>query len=452
VTETRYAQCGDVSVAYRVIGDGPLDLMVAPGFVSHLESLWEWPEAAHAFQRLASFSRLIVFDKREQGLSDRVGRPPTIEEMVDDMVAVLDEVGSDKAAVLGISEGGAMAQMFAALYPERCTHLVVWSGFARVTRAPDYPDGVAPEAVRGIGDRLRREWGGPVALDIWAPSRVGDAETERQWAHLLRTGTSPSSAAALIELYTEVDVRHALPLISTPTLILHRSEDRVVRVGLGRYMADNIDGARFVEVPGADHLLWTQGADAIVDEIEEFITGTRQSRPPERVLATVLFTDIVDSTGHIARLGDQRWKELLDRHDEAVGRAVERFQGSVVQTTGDGVLATFDGPARAIRCASLIRSELAALGLEIRAGLHAGECELRNGNVGGMAVHIGARVATRAEAGEVLVSSTVKDLVVGSGIEFDDRGESELKGVPGEWRLYAVTGMESPDATVRFAP
>jgi class 3 adenylate cyclase len=451
VTETRYAKSGDVSVAYQVISDGPLDLLLAPGFVSHVEALWEWPEAARAFQRLASFSRLIVFDKREQGLSDRVGRPPTIEEMVDDMVAVLDAVGAERTAVFGISEGGAMALMFAASHPERCTHLVVWNAFARMTRAPDYPEGMPPRVLYGMGERLRRDWGGPVALDLWAPSRLGDPQAERQWAHLLRTGTSPGSAAALIELYTDIDVRHALPLVSAPTLVLHRAHDEVVRPTMGRYIAEHISGARYVEVPGADHLMWTQGTDAVLDEIEEFITGTRQARPPERVLATVLFTDIVDSTGHVARLGDQRWKELLDRHDEAVARAVERFQGGVVQTTGDGVLATFDGPARAIQCASLIRSEVAALGVEIRAGLHAGECEVRNGNVGGMAVHIGARVAARAEPGELLVSSTVKDLVVGSGIEFEDRGESELKGVPGEWRLYAVTGME-PGATLRFSP
>jgi len=452
VTETRYAQSGDLSVAYRLIGDGPLDLMLAPGFVSHVEALWEWPEAARAFERLASFSRLIVFDKREQGLSDRVGRPPTIEEMVDDMVAVLDEIGSERTAVFGISEGGSMALMFAASHPERCSHLVVWSGFARVTQAPDYPEGVSPEDLRRMGSRMQREWGGPVALELWAPSRVGHAETERQWAHLLRTGTSPKSAAALIELYADLDVRDALPLVSAPTLILHRAEDRVVRPVSGRYIAEHIRGARYVEVPGADHLMWTEGADAVLDEIEEFITGTRQARPPERVLATVLFTDIVDSTAHVARLGDQRWKEVLDRHDAAVAGAVERFQGRVIQTTGDGVLATFDGPARAIHCAESIKGDVDALGLEIRAGLHTGECELRDGNVGGMAVHIGARVAARAEAGEVLVSSTVKDLVVGSGIEFEDRGESELKGVPGEWRLYAVTGMESPGAPLRFSP
>jgi len=285
---------------------------------------------------------------------------------------------------------------------------------------------------------MREEWGGPVALNIFAPSRVGDAETERWWAHLLRTGTSPRSAADLMALYKDLDVRHVLPVISAPTLILHRADDRAVPIELGRYVAECIPGARFVEVPGTDHLLYTQGADRVVDEVEEFITGTRSVRTPDRVLATVLFTDIVDSTAHAARLGDRAWREVLDRHDRLVREEVERYQGHVVNTTGDGVLATFDGPARAIESASKILRDVQALGLELRAGLHSGECERRNGGVGGMAVHIGARVAGRAQAGEVLVSSTVKDLVVGSGIEFEDRGQAELKGVPGEWHLYSV--------------
>ncbi len=440
--ETRYAKSGDLSIAYQVVGEGPFDLLLAPGFVSHVEALWQYPDAARGFERLASFSRLIIFDKREQGLSDRVGRPPTIEEMVDDMVAVLDAVGSERAAVFGISEGGAMALMFAAAHAARCTHLVIWGGYARMTRASDYPDGVPVENLRRWADQLKRDWGAPVALDVFAPSRVDDAETERWWAHLLRTGTSPRSAAALFELYGELDVRNALPLVSAPTLILHRKVDRVVRPQLGRYVADHIPQARYVEMPGVDHLMWTQDYEAILDEVEEFLTGTRRAQPPQRVLATVMFTDIVDSTAHLARLGDRQWRELLDRHDASVGRAVDRFQGRLIQTTGDGVLATFDGPARAIQCASLIKEETRSLGLEVRAGLHAGECELRNGNVGGMAVHIGARVAARARAGEVLVSSTVKDLVVGSGIGFEDRGEAELKGVPGHWHLYAVSAAE----------
>ena len=427
-----------MSIAYQVVGEGPGDLIFAPGFVSHAEVLWEHPDMARALDRVASFARLIIFDKREQGLSDRVGRAPTIEEMVDDMNAVLDAAGSERAAVVGISEGGAMALMFAATHPDRTTHLVVWGGYARVTRAPGYEHGIPAEYLDGWTEQLGREWGGPVGLELFAPSRAEDPETQRWWAHLLRSGTSPRSVTALMELYKELDVRHVLPVISAPTLILHRAEDQVVPIEQGRYLAENIQGARFHEVPGRDHLLATEGGDEIAGEIEEFITGTRQARPPERVLATVLFTDIVDSTGHAARLGDQGWRELLDRHDSLVRKQVGRYHGQLVNTTGDGILATFDGPARAIECGAEIVRGVQALGIEVRAGLHSGECERRNGDVGGIAVHIGARVAAQADGGEVLVSRTVKDLVVGSGIEFDDRGTATLKGVPGEWRLYAV--------------
>ena len=446
--QTRYAKSGDVSIAYQEIGDGPRDLVLAPGFVSHAEVLWENPDLARAFDRLTSFSRLIIFDKREQGLSDRIGRPPTVEEMVDDMKAVLDGAGSERAAVMGISEGGAMALMFAATHPERCTHLIVWGGYARVTRAPGYEHGFPPEALDTWTAQMDREWGGPVGLEAFAPSRAGDPETERWWARLLRSGTSPRSVAALMQMYKELDVRHVLPVISAPTLILHRAEDRVVPIELGRYLAEHIPGAKFIEVSGRDHLMFTEGGDEVTGEVEEFLTGTRQARPPERVLATVLFTDIVGSTSHAARLGDQRWRELLDRHDSLVRSEVERYHGQLVNTTGDGVLATFDGPARAIECGAEIVNGVRVLGIEVRAGLHSGECERRNGDVGGVAVHIGARVAARAEGGEVLVSGTVKDLVVGSGIEFDDRGSAELRGVPGEWRLYAVR-PRSPDASVR---
>jgi class 3 adenylate cyclase len=436
--KTKYAKSGDVSIAYQVRGEGPRDLILAPGFVSHAEVLWENPDLARAFDRFASFARLIIFDKREQGLSDRIGRPPTIEEMVDDMNAVLDAAGSERAAVMGISEGGAMALMFAAAHPDRTTHLVVWGGYARLTPAPDYEQGVPPENLALWAEQMGRAWGGPVGLELFAPSRSHDPETQDWWARLLRSGTSPRSVKALMELYKELDVRHVLPVISAPTLILHRADDEVVPIALGRYLAEQIPGARFVEIPGCDHLLYTQGGDDVMGEIEEFITGTRQARPPERVLATVLFTDIVDSTAHAARLGDQAWRELLDRHDSFVRKEVGRYQGELVKTTGDGVLATFDGPARAIECGAEIVRGVQALGIEVRAGLHSGECERRNGDVGGMAVHIGARVAARAEGGEVLVSGTVKDLVVGSGIEFDDRGTAALKGVPGEWRLFAV--------------
>jgi class 3 adenylate cyclase len=384
---------------------------------------------------------VIIFDKREQGLSDRLGRPPTIEEMVDDMRAVLDAVGSERTAVLGISEGGAMALLFAATHPSRCTHLVLWSAYARMSRAPDYPDGIGPEAFDRWREIAEESWGGPVSLGLFAPSRKGDPGAENWWAHLLRSGTSPRGAVELMELYREVDVRSILPLISAPTLVLHRAEDRAIPAPLGRYIAERIPRARYVEVSGADHWIWSEARDEVLDAIEEFLTGTRRARPPERVLATVMFTDIVDSTAQAAQLGDRRWRELLDRHDSVASGLVDRYRGRVIKGTGDGILATFDGPARAIGCAAELSRRLAVLGLRVRAGLHSGECELRGDDVGGMAVHIGARIAARAAPGEVLVSSTVKDLVVGSGIEFEDRGIAGLKGVPSEWRLYAAAGI-----------
>ena len=437
-TAIKYARSGEAAIAYRVIGDAPFSLVTAPGFVSHLEVLPELPELAASFERLSGFARLIVFDKREQGLSDRLGRPPTVEEMVDDLRSVMDATETERAAILGISEGAAMALMFAATYPERVTHLVIWGGYARMTEAPDYPEGVPEEGLERFGAAIEREWGGPALLRVFAPSRLGDEEVEQWWAHLLRSGTSPSSAAALMRLYKELDVRHALPLINAPTLVIHRTGDRSVPLAHGRYVADHIENARFLEVPGTDHILWTQGADAVLDEIEEFLTGTRRAAPAQRALATVLFTDIVDSTAHAARLGDREWRRVLDKHDALAGREVPRHRGRVVKSTGDGLLATFDGPGRAIECASRLVDASPGLGFEIRAGLHTGECELRGEDVGGLAVHIGARVAGRAAPGEVLVSSTVRDLVVGSGIAFADRGSAELKGVPGEWSLFAV--------------
>ena len=436
--ETRWARSGDLSIAYQTVGAGPIDLLVAPGFVSHCEVFWQSPDVAGAFGRLAESARVIIFDKREQGLSDRVGHPPSIEEMVDDALAVMDAAGSERAAVFGISEGGALAQLLAASHPERCSHLILWSSFARLCHAPDYPEGVDPVELDEWRELLRESWGGPVSLGVFAPSRKGDVEAERWWAQLLRSGSSPRSALELMDLYKEADVRPALESISAPTLVMHRRDDRGVPAPLGRYIADRIEGSRYVEFDGADHLFWTQGVDDIVGEMEEFLTGARRERPADRVLATVLFTDIVDSTAQAAELGDRRWRELLDRHDARVASEVERGRGRVVKNTGDGVLATFDGPARAIETASRLAGQMPELGVRIRAGLHTGECERRGEDVGGMAVHIGARIAGRAGPGEVLVSSTVKDLVVGSGIEFAERGSAELKGVPGEWRIYAV--------------
>lgn len=444
--ETRYARSGDVNIAYQVFGDGPLSLVIAPGFVSHCEVLWELPQIARGFERMGSYARVILFDKREQGLSDRLGRPPTVEEMVDDMQAVLDASRTERAACFGISEGGAMALLFAATHPQRCTHLALWNTYARVTRAPDYPEGIDPAELDNWGEVMKERWGGPVAMGSFAPSRKGDPEAEAFWAHLLRAGTSPRSAVALMELYKQLDVRSVLPVISAPTLVMARADDRAVPAVQGRYIADHIAGARYVEFPGADHVMWFEGGEDIHDELEEFLTGTRRERPAERALATVMFTDIVDSTARAARMGDRAWRALLDRHDELVASRIARHRGRVIKTTGDGVLATFDGPARAIGCATGLTAELQRLGIEIRAGLHAGECELRGQDVGGMAVHIGARIASRARPGEVLASSTVKDLVVGSGIEFAERGTAELKGVPGEWRLFAVANPAASQA------
>jgi class 3 adenylate cyclase len=436
---TRYAKSGELSIAYQVLGEGGPDLIISPGFVSHVEELLELPRLGAPLKRLAEFSRLIIYDKREQGLSDRIGRPPTVEEMMDDLTAVLDAAGSERAALLGVSEGGPAAMLFAATYPERCTHLLLWGTYARLTRTDGHPYGFPPEIFDEWAGQIEEAWGGPVGIELFAPSWAGDPDAEAEWARLLRAGTSPRGAGALLHLYRELDVREALPLISAPTLVMTSAEDRLVPPELGRYVAGEIEGARYLELPGGDHLLAAlEDYDAVIDELVEFVTGTRPSRPAMRVLATVLFTDIVGSTERAAELGDQRWRELLDRHDQVIKRQIEAYRGQPVKNTGDGVLATFDGPARAIECARGIVEATAPLGIEIRAGLHTGECELRNGDVGGLAVHIGARVAARAAGGEVLVSGTVKDLVVGSGTDFEDRGEAELRGVPGTWRLYAV--------------
>jgi pimeloyl-ACP methyl ester carboxylesterase len=436
--DTRYAQNGDVSLAYTTVGEGPIDLVVVPGFVGNFEVAWQTPGFHRVFERLAGFSRLILFDKREQGGSDRLGRPPTLEDSMEDLHAVLDAAGSERAALMGISEGGPMSILLAATFPERCSHLILYGSYARLTQTEGYPEGVPDRALDNLADRLRDEWGGPAALSLFAPSLVGDVEAERDWGRFLRSGTSPAGARALMELYRQVDVREALPLIAQPTLVLHRDRDYALPARVGRYVAEHIPGARLVVTPGSDHVLMGGDIDQIVEEIEEFLTGTRSERAPERVLSTVLFTDIVGSTERAAELGDRQWRDLLDRHDRITRDEVQRRRGRAIKSTGDGFLATFDGPARAIDCAQAVAAGVDELGVQVRAGVHTGECELRGDDIGGMAVHIGARVAARAEPGEVLVSSTVKDLVVGSGLDFVERGAQELKGVPGEWRLYSV--------------
>ncbi|MCW2981410.1 MAG: hydrolase [Solirubrobacterales bacterium] len=437
---TRYANSDGVSIAYQVHGEGPLDLVFVPGFVSHVEVYWEQAMVARFFRRLASFSRLVLFDKRGQGLSDRPARPPTLEESMDDLGAVMAAAGCERPAVFGISEGGPMSALFAASHPERVSSLILYGTFPRILEAPDFPQGVSGEELDALYELMKKEWGGPVAIDLWAPSLVGDLEFEGWWSRLLREGTSPAGAIALIDLYRELDARDVLPTIGVPALVLHRRDDRVVSVRQGQYLAEKIPDARFVELSGADHFAMVGDQDALLDEVEEFLLGTRRAREPERALATVLFTDIVGSTQRAAGLGDRRWRDLLERHDALVRRQLDLHRGREVKTMGDGFLAIFDRPTRAIRCASAIRDELAGIGIEVRAGIHTGEVELIGDDVGGMAVNIGARIGALADGGEVRVSSTVKELVVGSGLEFAERGAHTLKGAPGEWHLFAVEG------------
>ncbi len=438
--DTRYARSGDVHIAYQVLGDGPIDLIVVPGFVTHLEYQWEEPDAARFFQRLARFSRLIVFDKRGTGLSDRVADKdlPTLEQRMDDVHAVMDAAGSRRAALFSISEGGAMCLLFAATYPERTSELILCGSYARRTWAPDYPWGLTPDSNRKALESIEQGWGDAYAIETRAPSRMSDEHFRRWYATLYRMGASPGAAMALMKMNSEIDVRHVLPNIRVPTLILHRDHDRTIPVEHGRYLAEHIPGAQYVELTGIDHLPFVGDVDSLVAQIEEFLTGAHSAPEADRVLATVLFTDIVGSTQRAVELGDRRWQDLLDQHHVLVRRELARHRGREVDTAGDGFLATFDGPARAVRCASAICAGVRSLGIQVRAGLHTGEIEMGEGKISGVAVHIGARVAAFASPGEVLVSSTVKDLVAGSGIQFADRGLRALKGVPDEWRLFAV--------------
>ncbi|MEP6908966.1 MAG: adenylate/guanylate cyclase domain-containing protein [Actinomycetota bacterium] len=435
--DTRYTKSGDLNIAYQVVGEGPFDLVYVPGWVSNIELMWEQPKAKRFLDRLASFSRLILFDKRGTGMSDRVPneRLPTLEERMDDVRAVLDAVGSESAALLGHSEGGSMSLLFAATYPARTRALALVGVFAKRIRSDDYPWAPTLEERLIAADEVERQWTVGVDFTNYAPSE--DA-TVIQWvSSYLRRSASPGAAAALFRMNSLVDTRHILPAIRVPTLVLQRTHDRDVTVEENRWVAEQIPGARFVELPGDAHILWAGDQDAMLAEIEEFLTGTRPEPEPDRVLSTVLFTDIVDSTRRATDLGDRQWHELVDEHHSRVRRQLGHFRGREIDTAGDGFFASFDGPARGIRAACAIRESVAPLGLEIRAGLHTGECELMQDKIGGIAVNTGARVASKAGPGEVLVSSTVRDLVAGSGISFEDRGEHELKGV-GAWRLYSV--------------
>jgi pimeloyl-ACP methyl ester carboxylesterase len=436
--KTQYAKSGDLHIAYQVAGHGPADLVLVPGWVSHIEVAWEEPSLSAFLQRLSSFSRLILLDRRGTGLSDRVANLPTLEQRMDDVRAVMDAVGSERAAIFGISEGGPMCLMFAATCPERTRALVLYGTFARLTRAPDYPIGMPADALQVSLERIERGWGTGFTADVFAPSMAGNERFRESWARLERFAVSPASARSLIAMMYETDARQILPIIRVPTLLVQRVGDRVSRVEGGRYMAERIPGVKYVELPGDDHVPWVGDVEAVLGEVEEFLTGVRHTREPDRVLATVLFADIVGSTEKAAVLGDRRWRELLDGYYAVARRELPRFRGREIDTAGDGFFAAFDGPARAVRYAQAIGSGIRPLGVEIRAGLHTGECEVIGEKVGGIAVHIGARVASHARAGEVLVSSTVRDLVAGSGLQFEDRGAHMLKGVPGEWRLFAV--------------
>jgi class 3 adenylate cyclase len=441
--ETRYARSGDYSIAYQVVGQGDLDLVYVPGLASHIEVFWEEPAYSRFLHRLASFRRLILMDRLGTGLSDRLpaNQVSTYEQRMDDIRAVMDAVGSERAAVLGWSEGAPLCALFAATYPQRTTALVMYGGVPRFVSDDDYQWGFPREVLDDWVEQIvPAAWGqDEELLRLWAPSVAEQPGPRRWFVRFGRLAASPGAAQALFGMAQDLDIRDILPAIRVPTLVIHRTEDSLVEVEHSRYMAERIPDAKLVELPGVDHLWWFGDQDAIVDEVQEFLTGARSAPEPDRVLATVMFTDIVGSTKRAADVGDSRWRELLERHEAIVRRELERHRGHEVNTTGDGFLATFDGPGRAIGCARAIAESVRSLGIEVRAGLHTGECEVMNGDVGGIAVHTGARVSAEARPGEVLVSSTVKDLVAGSGIEFEDRGTHELKGVPGEWRLYAVT-------------
>ena len=439
--ETRYARSGDVSIAYQVIGDGPFDVVYIPPFVSHVELAWRVPPLAAHFRRLASFCRLIRLDKRGTGMSDRVSGAPTLETRMDDVRAVMDAVGSERAALLGVSEGGAMSILFAATYPERVWALVLVGANARYRWAPDYPWGWEESADL---DEIRERWASREhALSYARAIAPSLPEPELEAAgELIRQSASPGAAAELMRMNAQIDVRHALPAVRVPTLVVNRDQEGEFAVRGSRYLAEHIPGAVHAEVPGVDHAHFAGDAERSDGAIEDFLRDawerSSEESEPDRMLATVLFTDIVGSSEKVVTLGDRGWRELLERHHELVRRQLARFRGLEVDTAGDGFFASFDGPARAIRCACAIVEGVRELGMEVRAGLHTGECELANGKVAGIAVHTGARVAGFAQPGEVLVSSTVKDLVAGSGLAFEDRGTHELKGIPGEWRLFAV--------------
>jgi class 3 adenylate cyclase len=435
----RYAKSGDLSIAYIVEGESPLDLVWIPPWISQVEYLWAEDSLQAVMNRLTTFSRVISFDRRGSGLSDPLFGAPTLEEQMDDVIAVMDAAGSERAAIAGTLEGGPMAALFAATHPDRVSHLVLYACFARATWAPGYEWAWSAEERKQHMDHLVDHWGEGWVAGSVAPSLMGQPDFVEWAGRLERLAASPGTIKRIFDLIGEFDVRDVLPSIRVPTLVMHRREDSFIKIEHSRYLAERIPGAKFIELEGGDNMYSIGDSEALLGEIEEFLTGERHDREPDRMLATVLFTDICGSTEHVASMGDRSWRFMLERHDALFRRALDRHRGREVKRTGDGFLATFDGPARAIRCASDVADSVASIGLQVRAGLHTGELEVMDGDLGGMAVHIAARVMDRAEPSEVLVSSTVKDLVVGSGIDFEERGAHELRGIPGEWQLFSVS-------------
>jgi class 3 adenylate cyclase len=442
--ETHYAKSQDIGIAYQIVGSGEKDLVLAFPFMSHLDLFWESPAIAHFIRRLGSFCRVILFDRRGVGLSDHVEGAPNLEERMDDVRAVMDAAGSSSATLLGMSEGSTVSVLFAATYPERTSALLLWGAMARSTAAPDYPWAPPRAAIEEANEELIAPlWGQGATIDIFSPSVADDPRARAFQARMERSAASPRQVWQLVEMFLDTDVRDALPLVQVPTLVLHRRGDRVVNRRAGRWLAEQIEGSRYVELEGEDHFPWVGDSEAVLDAIEEFVTGVHPGPTPERVLATVLFTDIVDSTRRAAGLGDRRWKQLLSEHQEVVRDLLGRYGGREVKTTGDGFLATFDGPTRAVECAREIVTDIAALGIEVRAGLHTGEVESIGDDVGGIGVHVAARICDLAHGGEVLTSGTVRDLGAGSGIAFEPVGARELKGVGEPVRIYAVApGLE----------
>ena len=438
--ETMYARSGDVNIAYQVVGDAPLDLVFVMGWVSHLEYFWNEPNFARFLMRLASFARLILFDKRGTGLSDRVpnNELPTLEQRMDDVRAVMEAVGSKRAALCGVSEGGPMCSLFAATYPEKTLGLVMIGTYAKRICDEHYPWAPTTDEREHFFEEIRAHWGGPVGLEERAPSMANDPEFRSWWAKYLRMGASPGAALALTQMNAEIDVRHVLPTIRVPTLVIHRTGDRCLKVEEGRYVANQIPGARLLELPGDDHLPFVGDQDTMLDEVEEFLTGVRHRPEPDTVLATILYIRIVEVEEQVKRFGDEGWNELLRRLRSHIHKEIEWFRGRRVDIEGDRPLAIFDGPARAIRAGIAIKEYASRLNIPMRAGLHTGECEVVDGKVTGLATEVCLQIANEAGPEEVLISNTVKDLVAGSGIEFVERGVHKLAGVAGEWPLFAV--------------